>query len=117
MALDIIKLFIAHLSSFFKLSDMAVSSPGISSTPSSAPGPNQTLLPLNTNCVALCHVLMKILGEVQDCVSELNSMEISSETTSVLRSMMESMRWRFGDVVVGAWHRGGSHSLTLGCAS
>ncbi|TFK97909.1 exocyst complex component Sec5-domain-containing protein [Pterulicium gracile] len=105
MALDIIKLFIAHLSSFFKLSDMAVSSPGISSTPSSAPGPNQTLLPLNTNCVALCHVLMKILGEVQDCVSELNSMEISSETTSVLRSMMESMRWRFGDVVVGAWHR------------
>jgi exocyst complex component 2 len=38
-------------------------------------------------------------------VTELNAMEISTETTSVLRSMMESMRWRFGDILTTAWHR------------
>ncbi|KAK7046645.1 exocyst complex component SEC5 [Favolaschia claudopus] len=97
MALDIIKLYISLISQFFKLSDMAVAtSPGGSSPPE---------LPANSNSLCTAHYLLKILGEIQETVNELTGMDISNEAASGMKSLLESAKWRFEDLLVTAWLR------------
>jgi exocyst complex component 2 len=97
MALDIIKLYVSLISQFFKLSDMAVmTSPGGSTPPS---------LPTNSNSLCTAHYLMKILGEVQETVNELNAMEISNEAASGLKNLLETAKWRFEDLLITGWLR------------
>lgn len=55
---------------------------------------------------------MKILGEVQESVNELNSMEISNEAASSLRSLLESAKWRFEDILISTWLRGMALTVT-----
>ncbi|KAI0634867.1 exocyst complex component Sec5-domain-containing protein [Trametes polyzona] len=97
MALDIIKLYISLLSEFFLFSDMAVMSPGRNTTP--------PLFPKSSNSLTTAHHLMKILGEIQDSVNDVAGMEISGEATSSLKSLLESARWKFADLLVNAWLR------------
>ena len=100
MALDIIKLYISLLSEFFMFSDMAVMSPGRVLTP--------PLFPRTSNSLTTAHHLMKVLGEIQDSVNDVTGMEISSEATSSLKSLLETARWKFEDLLVNAWLRGAS---------
>ncbi|KAL0576081.1 Exocyst complex component S5 [Marasmius crinis-equi] len=100
MALDIVKLYVALISEFFTLSDMAVMASPNSSSPA------VSLVPVNTTSLTTGHYLMKILGEVQECVNELNSMEISNEVSSSLRSLLESVKWRYEDILINSWLRG-----------
>ena len=74
------------MSEFFTLSDMAVS-------PSSNSA-NVGRFPPNSHSLATAHHLMKIMGEIQETVNELNSMEISNEATLNLKSLLESARWK-----------------------
>ncbi|KAJ7637152.1 exocyst complex component sec5 [Roridomyces roridus] len=99
MALDIVKLYISLISEFFLLSDMAVmSSPGGASVPPPS-------LPTNSNSLCTAHYLMKILGEVQDTVNELNGMAISNEAASGLKSLLETAKWHFEDLLITSWLR------------
>ena len=102
MALDIVQLYITLLSEFFKLSDVTLMASQGSNNNVSPPH-----LPSNSNSFTTAHFLMKILGEVQDSVNEVNGMEISGEATSGLKSLLESTRWRFEDILTQAWLRGG----------
>lgn len=100
MALDVIKEYISLLSEFFMFSDAAVQSPTLdnNATP--------PLLPLDSNALTTMQHLMKILGEIQETVNEVNGMEVSSEASSSLRSLLESARWKFEDILIHAWLRG-----------
>ncbi|KII91212.1 hypothetical protein PLICRDRAFT_173102 [Plicaturopsis crispa FD-325 SS-3] len=100
MALDVVKLYIALLSEFFTLSDMAVMA-----SPSGSHNTTPPLLPAHSNAMTTSHYLMKILGEVQDSVNEVNGMEISNEAASGLKGLLESARWRFEDILTRAWLR------------
>ncbi|KAG7097587.1 hypothetical protein E1B28_004924 [Marasmius oreades] len=100
MALDIVKLYVALISEFFTLSDMAVMALSTSSSSSA-----ESLMPHNTTSFTTAHYLTKIMGEVQECVNELNSMEISNEVSSSLRGLLESVKWRFEDILITAWLR------------
>ncbi|TFY80240.1 hypothetical protein EWM64_g3773 [Hericium alpestre] len=100
MALEIVKLYISLLSEFFILSDMAVM------TPPAAAGSNlPPNLPLHCNALTTAHYLMKMLGEIQECVNDVNAMEVSTETSATLKGLLESVRWRFEDILVQAWLR------------
>ena len=83
MALDIIK-----------PSDMAVMMPPGGSMPPK--------LPMNSNSLCTVYYLMKILGEVQETV---NTMEIFNEGALGLKSLLESAKWRFEDLLITAWLR------------
>jgi exocyst complex component 2 len=107
MALDIVQLYITLLSEFFKLSDITLMASQGSSSNVSPPH-----LPSHSNSFTTAHFLMKILGEVQDSVNEVKGMEISGEVTSGLKSLLESTRWRFEDVLAHAWLRGGCDCTT-----
>ncbi|EKM75617.1 hypothetical protein AGABI1DRAFT_46058 [Agaricus bisporus var. burnettii JB137-S8] len=97
MALECVRLYISLISEFFLLSDVVVML---------AAGANKTMppmLPTNTHSVCTSHYLMKISGEIHETVSELNGMDISPDASSGLKSMLESVKWRFCDVLVQAW--------------
>ncbi|EJF63847.1 hypothetical protein DICSQDRAFT_153669 [Dichomitus squalens LYAD-421 SS1] len=97
MALDIIQLYISLLSEFFMFSDMAVMSPGRNATP--------PMFPKASNSLTTAHHFMKILGEIQDSVNDVTGIEISGEATSSLKSLLESARWKFEDLLINAWLR------------
>ncbi|KDQ60180.1 hypothetical protein JAAARDRAFT_205190 [Jaapia argillacea MUCL 33604] len=98
MAGDIVKLYLSFISEFFMLSDIAVIKSG---------GDHQSPphLPTASNSLTTSHFLARILAEVQETVNEVNSMEISGEVASVLRSLVESTRWRFEGILTQCWLR------------
>ncbi|KAG6916419.1 hypothetical protein DXG01_006823 [Tephrocybe rancida] len=98
MALDVVKLYISLISEFFTLSDMAVMSPNMNN-------PSSSNLPSDSHSLSTAYYLMKILGELQDTVNDVNALEISPEVTSLLKSLLESAKWKFEDLLVGAWLR------------
>ncbi|KAJ3969971.1 exocyst complex component sec5 [Lentinula raphanica] len=106
MALDVVKLYISFLSQFFNLSDMAVMS-----SPSFPPAndTSSTMLPSNSTSFSTAYYLLKIFGEIQDCVNELNAMEISAEVSATLKGLLDSTKWRFEDVLISAWLRDASN--------
>ncbi|KAI0071274.1 hypothetical protein K474DRAFT_1776271 [Panus rudis PR-1116 ss-1] len=108
MALDIVKLYISLLSEFFLFSDMAVMTPPTTATNTTPP-----LLPKDSNSLTTAHHLMKILGEVQESVQEINSMEISNDASSSLKALLESARWKFEDILIHAWLRDANILYTL----
>jgi exocyst complex component 2 len=110
MALEIVQLYISLLSQFFNLSDMAVMASPNASYSSNAP---PTTFPQNSTSLSTAHYLLKILGEIQDCVNELNTMEISGDVSTSLKGLLDSTKWRFEDVLVSAWLRGKSVYLTF----
>lgn len=99
MALDIVKLYVSLLSEFFSLSDAVVMQRNSSD---SLP----KLLPRHSNSLTTAHFLIKILAEIQDCASEVTGMDIVHEAGSNLRNLVESARWKFGDILVRVWLRG-----------
>ncbi|CAA7268400.1 unnamed protein product [Cyclocybe aegerita] len=101
MAFDIVKLYISLISQTFVLSDMVVmTSPSNAATYTHPP-----LLPVDSHSPSTAHYLHKILGEVQECVNEINALEISSDVSNGLKSLIESLKWRLEDVLVNAWLR------------
>jgi len=66
------------------------------------------LLPTHSNSLSTAQYLMRIIGEIQDSVNELNGMDISNEAASGLKSLLESTKWRFDDILARAWLRGES---------
>lgn len=100
MAFECVRLYISLISEFFLLSDIVVML---------AAGPNKNIPPMfptNSHSISTAHYLMKISGEIQESVNELNGMDISPEVSSGLKSLLESVRWRFVDVLIQAWLRG-----------
>ncbi|KAG6888464.1 hypothetical protein C0992_008432 [Termitomyces sp. T32_za158] len=99
MALDVVKYYISLISGFFTLSDMAVMSHNLNN-------PLPSNLPQDSHSLSTAHYLMKVLGELQETVNDLDGLEISSEVPSLLKNFLDSAKWRFLDVLVGAWLRG-----------
>jgi len=102
MAFDIVKLYISLISQTFVLSDMVV----MTSATAAANYTPPPLLPTNSHSLSTAYHLSKLLAEVQECVTEINTLEISAEVSTGLKSMMESLKWRFEEVLTHNWLRG-----------
>jgi len=101
MAQDIVKRYISLLSEFFALSDVSIMASSSSSSKSLS-------LPTNAHSLSTAYYLLKIIMDIQETVSEVQSLDISPEVGKGTKDFMESMRWRFVDVGVSNWVRGGS---------
>jgi len=100
MVLDCVRLYISLISEFFLLSDIVVM---LSAGPSKNVLP---MLPTNVHSIATAYHLMKLSGEIHENVNDINGMEISPEVSSGLKSLLESVKWRFTDILMQAWLRG-----------
>lgn len=102
MALDIIKLYINLISEFFILSDVLSNS-------STQNSPEH--FPSHSNSFTTAHWLIKTLNEVQDCVTEISALELGEG--GLVKGLMESVRWRFDDVLVRSWLRDANYMYAL----
>ena len=103
MASEVIRLYISLISQFFTLSDMAVTTP---QTGAIGEHPLAPFIPATSNSLTTAHYLTKILAEIQECVSESLTMDVSGDANAGLRSLMESTRWRFEGALTEVWLRG-----------
>ncbi|KAF5318441.1 hypothetical protein D9619_010689 [Psilocybe cf. subviscida] len=100
MAFDIVKLYISMVSQIFVLSDMLLMAKA-----SGAKYKPPPLLPGDSHSMCTAYYLKKIMNEVLDCVSDINALDISADMKNGLKSLMESMKWRFEDVLTHEWVR------------
>ncbi|KIL63509.1 hypothetical protein M378DRAFT_164391 [Amanita muscaria Koide BX008] len=98
MVFDMVKLYISLVSEFFNLSDVAVMASPSASSHSLSP-----FIPTNSTSLSTAYYLQKILVELQDCSSDINALDISSDIASSLRSLIESVKWRFDDILIHGW--------------
>lgn len=99
MALDIVKLYISFIVEFFMFSDVEITSPTRSEN-------HASLLPKVSNSITTAYFLIKLLGEVQETMSEVGALEISSEVSTNTKSFLESARRGFQETLIQAWKRG-----------
>jgi exocyst complex component 2 len=103
MAFDIVKLYISLISQLFVLSDMVV----MASSEKNGAKHNSTLrFPTNAHSLSTAYHLQRIFSEVQECVTDMIALNISSEAKSGVQSLMDSLKWRFTDTLARAWIRG-----------
>ncbi len=96
-----VKLYISLISEFFNLSDVAVMASGSTSN-NSLP----RYIPATSTSLSAAHYLQKILVELQECTSDVNILDISNDIASSLRNMIDSVKWRFDDILINTWLQG-----------
>ena len=104
MALEIIKLYTSTLSQFFTLSDVSVAESAIKKDGMDPPIP--PFVPAGTTVLAACYFSERLVEEVAECAGELMAVDVGNEAGQVLRSMLDSLRWRFEEVIAATWARG-----------
>ncbi|WWC72387.1 uncharacterized protein I206_106349 [Kwoniella pini CBS 10737] len=104
MGLEIIKMYIKDLSQFFTLSDISAFS-SKSSTESEGEGNIPPFVPFGTSVITACHFAEKLVEEINECANELLGADIGSEVKSGLATFLDSLRWRFVEVICSTWAR------------
>lgn len=103
MASNIVKLYIATLSQFFKLNDISVANApnlrrdGLRDVPS--------FVPAGSTVLAASYFCERIVDDVADCVTELMAIDVGKDASQAARAMLDSLRWRMEEVVTATWHR------------
>jgi exocyst complex component 2 len=105
MALEVIKLYISLLSTFFTLSDPSISSKANEEVPS--------FVPPGTTVLAACHFAEKLVEDVNEGIGELMGVDIGQEAGNGLRNMLDSLKWRMQEVISALWARGTLHFCQL----
>lgn len=107
MALEIIKLYISSLSSFFTLSDAAMAETKTQTSRKDNEGlAIPPFVPVGTSVLCAAHFSTQLLEELADCVGELHVGDIGGEATNGLKAVLENMRWRMVEVVTATWAKG-----------
>lgn len=109
MAQEAIRLYIAQLSAFFKLSAPGVS-PTATSASSGAPPP---FVPRLSNSLTAGVWSNRIVAEIVEAGTELNLGEIGADVTKDWQGLLDSARWKFVDVICETWRLGSSPHLSL----
>jgi len=102
IALTIVRHYISLISQTFMLSDVIIMTSPTSDSGNSRP----PLLPVISNSLSTAYHLQRILAEVQDCVNDINSLDISTDVNQGMKNLLESVQWRFLDVLARDWLRG-----------
>lgn len=104
MAKDIVNLYAKLLSNYFELN---TGRPAISSAATDlASIPLPKFLPKNANSVHVSDYLTRIIGELANCVNDINLINLAGEAFSGLTELMESTRWKFVEIICKCWARG-----------
>lgn len=109
MAMEIVKLYISTLSSFFTLSDA-----GLSEVPRKE-GEELRIppfVPPGTSVLAASFFAERLVDEVSECVGELSAVDIGSDALTGLRQLVENIRWRMEEVICSTWSKGMSYKGT-----
>ncbi|CAG8604734.1 2351_t:CDS:10 [Ambispora gerdemannii] len=103
MAKGVIDLYASLLFEFFTLTspheDTSSNTPGV-------PAPNNdspSFIPPHSDSVTTCYFLTRIVMEMSDCVNDINSINMSSEASRALSTLMDKSRWGFVEIICNVW--------------
>jgi len=113
MALEIIKSYTGALSQFFTLSDAAIAEAHVRKEGADQPIP--PFVPAGTTVIAASYWVEKIAEEVSECTADLGMVDIGNEAITIIKGMMDSLRWRFEEVLAATWTRGASLACFCPC--
>ncbi|KAJ2955817.1 hypothetical protein NQZ79_g8250 [Umbelopsis isabellina] len=103
MAKDIVNLYAKVLTNYFELNAAA---PTQSSATAEGPQiPLPKFLPVNANSVYVSDYLTRIIGELANCVNDINLINLAGEAFSGLTELIEQTRWKFTEVICKCWAR------------
>ncbi|PKK78359.1 hypothetical protein RhiirC2_730073 [Rhizophagus irregularis] len=100
MASGVIELYASFLSELFALSPVPNEIPD---TPT-IKYENPSFVPLHSDSVTTCYFLTRILNEMNECVNDINSINMASDASGTLSQLMDQARWRFLEVICQAWN-------------
>jgi exocyst complex component 2 len=60
----------------------------------------------NANSVYVSDYLTRIIGELANCVNDINLINLAGEAFSGLTELMEQTRWKFIETICKCWARG-----------
>jgi exocyst complex component 2 len=106
MALELIKTYTTSLSQFFTLSDLAIAEAQSPVRADNQDPPIPPFVPAGTTVISGCYWCEKIVDEVSECVGEVLSVDVGPEAGAGVKGMLDSLRWRFGEVVGTLWAKG-----------
>ncbi|GES86089.1 exocyst complex component Sec5-domain-containing protein [Rhizophagus clarus] len=100
MASGVIELYASFLSELFTLSPVPNEIPDTPTIKYEKP----SFVPLQSDSVTTCYFLTRILNEMNECVNDINSINMASEASGTLSQLMDQTRWRFLEVICEAWN-------------
>lgn len=105
MAMEIVDLYISHLTTFFGLSDASLDTPNKQNDEAR---PLPSFVPLGTTVLTACHFGEKLVEEVYEGITDLMGVDVGGESGSGLKSMLQALRTRFQSIISTTWARGKS---------
>lgn len=102
--MEIIRLYISSLSSFFTLSDAGLADQPRKDTSAELRIP--PFVPAGTTVITACFFAERLIEEVAEAVSELSVVDIGSDALNNSRQLVENMRWRMEEVICATWAKG-----------
>lgn len=103
MTQDIIGRYASLISEYFSLNQRQLQ------TKKSMDGGDKYLLPgfvpINANSIYTCEYLTLIIGDLANCVNNINTINLAGEAFSGLTDLMEKARSKFVDVLCKCWER------------
>jgi len=97
-----VRLYITQISDAFQISSVATQPKAT---------PSASFVPAGSNSLTTSHYLFKIISEINDCVNDVTSVELSAEASNALQELLQGARWRFEEVLCDAWQKGPPFNL------
>lgn len=104
MAQKIVRIYVAQLSAFFKLSAPTAAP----ATASSSSGSPPAFVPKASNSLTAGVWSNRILAEIVEAGTGLNLNEIGTEVAKEWHGLLDSARWKFVEVICETWRLGSS---------
>ncbi|CAG8584198.1 6305_t:CDS:10 [Funneliformis mosseae] len=105
MASGVIELYASFLSELFSLSPIS-DEPSTPVTPISpiTSYKKPSFVPSHSDSVTTCYFLTKVLKEMNECVNDINSINMASDASGTLSTLMDQTRWCFIEVICETWN-------------
>ncbi|RIA91034.1 exocyst complex component Sec5-domain-containing protein [Glomus cerebriforme] len=100
MASGVIELYASFLSELFSLSSVPNEIPSTPTVKYEKP----SFVPPNSDSVTTCYFLTRILNEMNECVNDINSINMATDASGTLTQLMDEARWRFLEIICETWN-------------
>jgi len=105
MSSGVIELYASFLTELFTLSPISDEPPSTPITPTFS-YEKPSFVPPHSDSITTCYFLTRILNEMNECVNDINSINMASDASGTLSTLMDQTRWCFIGIICETWNAG-----------
>ncbi|CAH1765291.1 8210_t:CDS:10, partial [Entrophospora sp. SA101] len=102
MAKGVIDLYALLLFRFFSIDPTQTFSEDIATT--AIPTTSPLFVPSYSDSITTCYFLTRILHVISDCVNDINSINMASDVSGALITLMKQIRGKFTEIICNVWN-------------